>query len=138
MKIKLKDGVVKPNRAHEFDAGYDLYSPKRFFVNPNSISERIDLGVAFEIPEGYVGFIVERSSQGAKGIDAKKGMVVDSGYTGWVHITISNDSNKIYEVETNDRIGQIIFLKCLNDELEVVNEFKETKRGDGSHGSSGI
>lgn len=136
MKIKLNDRIIKPTRVHNFDAGYDIYSPKRFFVSANSISERINLGIGFEIPKGYVGIISERSSQGAKGIHTI-GNIIDYGYTGEIHVTLVNNSNKSYEVETGDRICQLLVLNCLNEDLEVVNKFKETERGDSSHGSSG-
>ncbi len=139
MKFKKESKeIITPTRAHATDAGLDIYSPDDFIVMPNTISARINLGVGFEIPWGYVGLIVERSSQGAKGIDAKKGMVVDYGYTGFVHVTITNDSEDPIYIKKGDRICQLLLVGVRMENLEEVTEFDKTERGEGSHGSSGI
>lgn len=139
MKIKLDKTIDSqiPTKAHNTDAGYDIYSPIDFTVAPNSISDRINLGVAFQIPEGYVGIISERSSQGKKGISTL-GNVVDHGYTGNVHVTLLNNGPTFYEVKKGDRICQLLLVKIGMEELEEVDEFENTERGENSHGSSGI
>lgn len=135
MKIKLSEGATLPTKGHSTDAGYDIYSPIDLVVE--YMSHRIDLGVAFEIPEGYVGVISERSSQGKIGITTA-GNIVDHGYTGNVHVTLINDSGSPYQIRKGDRICQLLLLKCGMEELEVVDGFGETERGDKGHGSSGV
>lgn len=138
MKIKVYSHGIKPTKGHPEDAGYDLYAPENIEVLPHNFSDRIDLGVAFEIPFGYCGLVVERSSQGKIGLSSV-GMLVDFGYTGKVHITIVNHGYDKYKVKKGDRIGQIIFPAILNEDLEVVEEFDKpkTRRGDKAHGSTG-
>jgi len=138
MKFK-KDSqdIITPTKGHPTDAGMDIYSPVDYQVAPHSISDRINLGVGFEVPMGYVGIISERSSQGKKGVHTL-GNVVDHGYTGNVHVTVKNNSDEPYIINKGDRICQIYFCAILNDTLEEVDSFEQTERGNGAHGSTGI
>lgn len=136
MNFKKDEGIVTPTRGHSDDAGLDIYSPKDIIIYPNEISERIDLGFGVEIPKNYYGEIVERSSQGKKGI-LSLGRIVDSGYTGNIHVTLANLGNEIYYIIKGDRICQLIIKPCLTVDLLEVKSFNETERGDGAHGSTG-
>ena len=138
MKIKKESqDIVTPTKGHSTDAGYDIYSPIDFIVPAGAMSDRINLGVGFEVPKGYVGIISERSSQGKKGVHTL-GNIVDHGYTGNVHVTLVNNSPVPYKVEKGDRICQIYFSAILMDSLEEVESFEVTERGDGAHGSTGV
>lgn len=138
MKIKKESqDIITPTKGHESDAGFDIYAPFDFIVGPGSLSDRINLGVGFEVPKGYVGIISERSSQGKKGIQTI-GNIVDYGYTGNVHVTLINNGTEPYEIKKGDRICQIYFSAIFMDSLEEVDSFEQTERGDGAHGSTGI
>lgn len=139
MKYKLSLDVLPPFKKHVTDAGWDLHSPIDFTISPGKMSDRIDLGIGFEVPERHCGYVVERSSQGKKGVHAI-GPVVDHGYTGDVHVTLINNSDEVYEVKKGDRICQILFLALYSDKttMEPVKEFEQTSRGDQGHGSSGV
>ena len=134
---KISEEIITPTKAHTTDAGYDIYSPESFILEPHTFSDRINLGIAFEVPAGYCGYIVERSSQGKKGINVI-GPVVDYGYTGYVHCTLVNNNDDGYIVNKGDRICQMLLLKVGNEELTEVENFEQTERGENSHGSSGI
>lgn len=136
MKYKKEQWAETPTKGHSTDAGYDLYSPKDFDVEPHSFSERVNLGVGFEIPEGYVGIISERSSQGRLGITTA-GNVVDHGYTGNVHVTLINNQDVSLAVSKGERICQLLVIKIAMEDLEVVESFEETDRGENAHGSTG-
>lgn len=56
IKVMLDEGAKMPTKAHDSDAGYDIYAPDAFGVVPNG-SWTIDTGVHMLIPEGYVGMI---------------------------------------------------------------------------------
>lgn len=138
MKIKKESQeILTPTKGHSTDAGYDIYSPQDYVVQPGQMSPRINLGVGFEVPSGFVGIISERSSQGKKGISTV-GNVVDHGYTGNVHVTLVNNGSEPYEIKKGDRICQIYFTAILMDELVEVEAFEETERGNGAHGSTGV
>ncbi|HUC07221.1 MAG TPA: dUTP diphosphatase, partial [Solirubrobacterales bacterium] len=57
---RLNEGAVLPSRAHEGDAGLDLYACEAAHIGPG---ERwsIGTGVAVEIPAGHAGLVLPRS-----------------------------------------------------------------------------
>ena len=151
MKIMLDEGAKMPTRAHEFDAGLDLYAPKTVSVNGCKYSspisnygygmvsigqKTIDTGVHVEIPEGYVGLIKSKS-----GLMVNHGLLtdgtIDSGYTGSIKVKLFNTSPKDYKFMAGDKIAQLVIVPCLLPELELVDSLEETDRGDGGFGSTG-
>lgn len=151
MKIMLDEGAKMPTRAHEFDAGLDLYAPKTTSVHGSKytapiynhgygmvgIGQRvIDTGVHVEIPEGYVGFIKSKS-----GLMVNNGLLtdgtIDAHYTGSIKVKLFNTSPKDYKINAGDKIAQLVIVPCLLPDLEVVDHLEETDRGDGGFGSTG-
>ena len=51
---KLLDSASVPTRAHEHDAGWDLYSSERSFVI-SSKRKVVSTSISLAIPDGYVG-----------------------------------------------------------------------------------
>lgn len=136
MKIRLIDfGVTKerrPYRAHDNDAGADVYMPCTCTIAPGQVA-KIPLGFGVEVPDGYAGYIFPRSSMAAKGIVCEL-PPVDSGYRGEIHAIISNVGNETQEIPENTRIGQLIVMPVVI--ADFVTEFGE-KRGTGAFGSTG-
>lgn len=135
MKIMFDEGAKTPTRAHETDAGYDLYAREDKTI-PAGESACFDTGVHIEIPLGYVGFLKSKS-----GLNVKHGItsegVIDSGYTGAIVAKLYNRSATDYKVEMGDKITQLVILPILTPELELVDSMGETDRGDDGFGSSG-
>ena len=135
MKIKLDPGAIMPTRAHETDAGLDLYSPVRKIIRANDW-EVIDTGVHVEIPEGYVGMITSKS-----GLMAKEGITsrgtIDCGYTGSIKAVLFNHSQAGYIVENGQKITQLVIMPIITPDLELVDRLEETDRGCSGFGSSG-
>ena len=50
---QLDAGAYKPAKAHEADAGFDLFSREDVILSPDKTS-RVDTGVHVLIPDGYV------------------------------------------------------------------------------------
>ena len=69
MKIRILDyGAYKlPTRAHENDAGADVYSPVSCVIQPGCVV-KIPLGFGLVLPDGMMGLIYPRSSLSARGI----------------------------------------------------------------------
>ena len=65
MKIKLDNGAFMPNRAHEDDAGLDIYARESQIV-PARGSAIFDTGVHIELPKGTVGMIKSKSGLNVK------------------------------------------------------------------------
>ena len=133
-RVMLDDGAKMPTKAHDTDAGFDLYSPKDFVVRCGG-SVIIDTGVHIEIPKGYVGMLKSKS-----GLNVKYGItgegVIDAGYTGSIVAKLYNNGNTL-QFKEGQKIIQIVFLPIPEVELELTDSFEATERGDGGFGSSG-
>lgn len=136
MKIMLEHGAYMPTKAHQTDAGYDLYAAQGKYIAPKS-SGVIDTGVHIEIPAGYFGLVAGRS-----GLNFKEGLIVpqgtiDSGYIGSINVKLYNMTGDSKTINRGERIAQIIFLKCESPEFEQVDSLEETERGKDGFGSTG-
>lgn len=134
LRVKLDEVAITPTRAHPTDAGLDLYSPLDKWVYRDSIVI-IDTGVHVEIPEGYAGLITSKSGLMAKGITTRG--TVDAGYTGSIKAVVSNDGPESYLIRRGDKITQLVIVRCIMPDIEIVDELEKTERGDNGFGSSG-
>ena len=137
---KLNDNAIIPTYGTEYSAGCDLYAclDNDIIIKPGE-TVLIKTGLAIEVPKGYAGLIYARS-----GLALKKGLapankvgVIDSDYTGEIMIALHNHSNEIRKVEKNERVAQLVITPYLKANFNLVNELKETKRGEGGFGSTG-
>jgi len=156
MKVKIKrlhKDAVLPKYAKSGDAGQDLTAvSKNYDINGNAV---YSVGLAFEIPEGYVGLLFPRSSNARTDLRLTNSVgVIDSSYRGEVSLKFRNDnfsnSNMLIkndlingqlgfsnEYEIGERVGQIIILPYPQIEFEFAEELTETERNTGGYGSSG-
>ena len=80
---KLHPDAVIPSYAHETDCGMDLTAVSKTFDEYGNVV--YGFGLAFEIPEGYAGFIFPRSSNHKSRLLLTNSVgIVDSGYRGEV------------------------------------------------------
>ncbi len=138
MNLKVKKVHPKaklPTRAHHDDAGLDIYCYEKTILLPHT-TIKVSTGVAYEVPEGYVGLIWDKSSIGGKGIKTLGG-VLDSGYRGELFVPLHNMSDETYTFEAGHKIAQMLIQKVELWETEEVDVLSETIRGEGSFGSTG-
>ena len=135
MKIKLDDGAFMPTRAHEVDAGLDLYAMKRAGIAPGR-SFVFDTGVHIQIPEGFVGMVKSKSGLNIINGITSEG-VIDCGYTGSIRVKLYNHGTEKVIIKKGQKISQLVILPILTPELEIVDELEETERGNGGFGSTG-
>ncbi len=135
MKIMLDEGAYMPTRAHEADAGLDLYARETTIVSARE-SVKFDTGVHIELPPNTVGFLKSKS-----GLNVKNGIVnegvIDEGYTGSIVVKLYNNSGRDYLVNKGDKISQLVILPILKPKLELVDSLDDTERGNNGFGSSG-
>jgi dUTP pyrophosphatase len=132
----LTEGATLPTKAHEYDAGWDLYASEDATVAAGSTA-LIKTGIAMAIPQGFVGLIWPRSGMAVKkGVDVFAG-VIDSGYRGEVRVCLYNSSDVELEIEAGNRIAQILFQEMPRTTIVQVDELEDTDRGKGGFGSSG-
>ena len=135
MKVVLDKDAILPTRAHELDAGFDLYS-RECVIIPAGGSYTFDTGVHMEIPRGFVGDVEPKS-----GLMVKHGIItdgtVDAGYTGSIRVKLFNLGKDGFGVLKNQKIAQLVIKAIITPELQVVDRLEDTERGDGGFGSSG-
>ena len=135
MKIKLDKGAYMPTRAHDDDAGLDIYARETQIV-PARGSAIFDTGVHIELPKGTVGMIKSKSGLNVKHDLTSEG-VIDTGYTGSICVKLYNNGDKDYTVWRGDKISQLVIMPILLPTLELVDSLEETERGNGGFGSTG-
>lgn len=135
MKIKLDPGAIVPNRAHEDDAGLDIYS-REDKVIPARGSAIFDTGVHVELPPRSVGFLKSKSGLNVKHDLTSEG-VIDVGYTGSIVVKLYNNGDTDYHVSVGDKISQLVILPILTPHMACVDELEDTERGTGGFGSTG-
>ena len=159
MEVKIKklhpDAII-PKYAKPGDAGLDLTATSMEYDEYGNIC--YGTGLAFEIPEGYVGLVFPRSSICKEQLLLSNAVgVIDSGYRGEVSFKFKpsmaldnrqcakTDKDRLWSVairqngiyKVGDRIGQIIILPYPQIEFVEVDALSETERGTGGYGSSG-
>jgi dUTP pyrophosphatase len=142
--VELKVALLRPeskmpSRAHEGDAGLDLYASESAHIGPG---ERwsVATGIAVEIPVGHAGLVLPRS-----GLARKHGIalvnapgLIDCGYRGEISVLLLNtDPAETFRVEAGDRIAQLLLTPVAEAEPVVSEQLAESARGDGGFGSSG-
>jgi len=139
MEVKIKklhpDAVI-PMYAKHGDAGMDLTAISKSIDRLNNIV--YGTGLAFEIPEGYVGLVFPRSSCSKSDLILSNSVgVIDSGYRGEVTFKFKpmNILPVVYEV--GERIGQLVIMPYPTIEFIESDELSETERGVGGYGHTG-
>jgi dUTP pyrophosphatase len=142
MKVRIKklnENAVIPSYAKDGDAGMDLVATS--IISNTSTQITYGIGLALEIPNGFVGLIFPRSSIRKTRLMLSNCVgVIDSGYRGELQATfnkINNDSVSENDYKVGDRIAQIMIIPHPPIEFDAVDELSDTERGEGGFGSTG-
>lgn len=136
---RLDERARLPTRAHDGDAGLDLYALEHAELEPGERAQ-IRTGIAVEIPAGHAGLVLPRS-----GLAARHGIalvnapgLIDSGYRGEVQVLLLNtDREHAFRVEAGDRIAQLVITAVPEVAVAEVSQLTSSGRGTGGFGSSG-
>lgn len=63
--------------------------------------------------------------------------MIDSDYRGSVIVALHNDTEEVQQIEPGERIAQLVIIPYLRNNLKIVDELNETKRGSAGFGSTG-
>lgn len=162
---KLRPDAVIPSYAHKTDCGLDLTAVSKTFDEYGNVV--YGFGLAFEIPEGYAGFIFPRSSNHKSGLLLTNSVgVIDAGFRGEITAKFATrkwitQPEKLIEriryfikgdysgrlnsfaifnernYEYGDRVAQMVILPYPKVEFVEVDELSDTERGTGGYGSTG-
>ena len=130
----------EPQKATEESGGYDLYAAEAKTIMPGK-NALVCLDLRWAIPKGFCGRIFPRSSLIKDNNVTVEAGLIDADYRGLVYVILFNHSEKVFTVQTGDRIAQAVFFEKFDIHFEKVSKKEElgaTKRGSGGFGSTGI
>ena len=134
LKVTLDEGAKMPTRAHDTDAGLDLYAMEDAVI-PMFGSVKLDTGCHVAIPKNYVGLITSKSGLMSEGITSRG--TIDSDYRGSIKAVLFNHNNRPYRIEKGQKITQLVILPIITPKPIQVDNLELTARGNGGFGSSG-
>lgn len=138
--VKLNERATLPTRAHDNDAGVDLYAAESARLAPGA-RVSVGTGLAVQIPDGVGGLVLPRS-----GLALKHGVtlvnspgLIDPGYRGEVRVLLLNtDPTLEFQISSGDRIAQLLLVPVAHARPLQADALDESTRGEGGFGSSGF
>jgi dUTP pyrophosphatase len=138
--IKVKrclPGVLIPKVGSEDAAGMDFYQPEGVVIEPHQ-TQYVTLGLAMEIPKGFMLMLAPRSSMSKTPLVIPNSFgVIDADYRGEIKGIFKNTSDDAFLIQKGDRLLQGILVPVGALNLLEVDELSETARGTGGIGSTG-
>lgn len=110
--VRLDETAKLPEKAHNGDAGFDLFALEDTFLYPNE-TKVIPTGIGVEIPYGYFGDLTGKSGLTAKTQLRVQRGIIDHGYTGEVGVICTNQQSWKYDDN--------LFNRMLGDREEGVS-----------------
>lgn len=137
--IRLSEKATLPTRAHDGDAGLDLYAAEGARIGPGQ-RVSVGTGLAVAVPQGLAGLVVARS-----GLALKHGIalvnapgVIDSGYRGELRVLLLNtDATSDFKLAVGDRVAQLLLIPIATASPLEADALDDTTRGGGGFGSTG-
>jgi dUTP pyrophosphatase len=137
--VKLTERATLPTRAHDNDAGLDLYAAESARLTPGA-RVSVGTGLAVQIPDGVGGLVLPRS-----GLALKHGVtlvnspgLIDPGYRGEVRVLLLNtDANLEFQISPGERIAQLLLVHVIHATPLQADALDVSTRGEGGFGSSG-
>jgi dUTP pyrophosphatase len=143
MNIKIINRSQNSLPAYEtlHAAGMDLRADVQETILLKPMERKlIPTGLSIELPEGFEAQIRPRSGLAFKhgiGIVNSPG-TIDADYRGEVKVLLINFSDQVFEINTGDRVAQMVIAKHEKINWEQVEVLNETLRGAGGYGHTGI
>lgn len=136
---RLKGTATLPTRAHDNDAGLDLYAAEAARIGPGQ-RVSVGTGLAIQIPDGLAGMVLPRS-----GLALRHGIalvnapgLIDPGYRGEVRVLLLNtDATSEFKVKPGDRIAQLLLVPIAHASPLEADSLETSARGPSGFGSSG-
>lgn len=163
--VKTRD-VDSPSRGHATDAGIDfkmpkfdeefkkavknnkansgVYFDKGVVVIPPEANIVVPSGIKVEIPFGHMGLFLNKSGVASKSDLIIGAQVIDTFYSGEVHVDLHNVGKAEVRLEEGQKLAQMIIVPILSCDLTEVSEDQlydwmkeDEKRMEGGFGSTG-
>lgn len=138
-EIKKSEGVL-PVRAHDTDAGLDLYATRitQELDNSGKMILVYHTDLAVEIPGGYVGLLFMKSSVSKRSLTLANAVgVIDSGYRGELMFKYKITTDAVPTIyQQGEACGQLVIVPISTPTPVFVDELSDTDRGEGGFGST--
>lgn len=136
---KIRDRL--PHYATPGSAGLDLRAciDETITLNPGE-TRLIPTGMAIHLGDpGHAALILPRSGLGHKHGIVLGNLVglIDSDYQGELMISCWNRGQSGFELQPMERLAQLVVVPVIQVEMQVVEEFEQSRRGEGGFGSTG-
>jgi dUTP pyrophosphatase len=138
--VKLSGKATLPTRAHDNDAGLDLYAAESARLAPGA-RVSVGTGLAVQIPEGVGGLVLPRSGMAIKhGVTLVNAPgLIDPGYRGEVRVLLLNtDPSVEFQITSGDRIAQLLLVPVVHATPLNAEALDNSTRGEGGFGSTGF
>ena len=137
---KLDPSVILPSYKTSGASGMDLmaFIDKTIELKPGE-SCLVPTGLSFAFSKDYEIQIRPRSGLAAKNKISVLNTpgTIDSDYRGEIKVILFNHGQKIFKINKNERIAQMILTPVIKIDLEETNELPQSIRGEGGFGSTG-
>lgn len=125
--------LPSPSKGTTESAGIDLYVRSTTVVDPNTPT-LVPLNVAVQIPKGYFGMLVARSSLAKRfGVMLTNGVgIIDSDYCGnddEIMASLISLTDLPVTIERGERIAQLIIIPFEKVQLNEVEVLTDANRG---------
>ena len=136
---KIRDQL--PRYATPGSAGLDLRAciDEAVTVNPGD-TKLIPTGMAIHLGDpGYAALILPRSGLGHRHGIVLGNLVglIDSDYQGELMVSCWNRGQAAFMLEPMERLAQLVVVPVIQVDMQVVDNFEQSHRGEGGFGSTG-
>ena len=136
---KLVHDAILPAKAHDDDAGYDLFSIQEMIIHPGK-SALVPTGIAIALPPKTEAQIRPRS-----GLALREGVTVlntpgtiDAGYRGEIGVILINHGAGDFTITKGMKIAQMVIARIPDTCISEVSDLDITQRGNDGFGSTGL
>ncbi len=138
---RIGNEIALPSYATEGSAGMDLRAcvDGPLVLNPGETT-LIPTGMAIYVADpGLAAVLLPRSGLGHKHGIVLGNLVglIDSDYQGQLFVSCWNRGQQSFTINVGERIAQMVVVPVVQVELEVVDEFTASDRGEGGFGHTG-
>ena len=103
-------------------------------------TELVPTGMAIHLADsGLAAVVLPRSGLGHRHGIVLGNLVglIDSDYQGQIFVSVWNRGGGVFTLNPMERIAQLVFVPVLQVQLNPVQAFDESQRGEGGFGSTG-
>jgi len=146
LKVELLEGAQLPTRAHESDAGMDVYMTGLSVILEPATSASLPTGLKVAIPVGWQLSVRPRSGLSLKGLTIINAPgTIDANYHDEIKILVRNNGDSTIVLNPGDRIAQLVLEKVyvakweqVDDITQVGLENRANENGEQGFGSTGV